>query len=126
MQRRAVYEAPLTHFVHDDLRFDVTDTGPPDGEPVVLLHGFPQTRHCWTRVIPLLTAEGYRVVAPDQRGYSPSARPHGRRAYRLVSLPAPSRGARGISRGAALPDRPDRGGGGTGAGRAARGAPPPA
>src|SRR4051794_15635753 len=88
MQRRAVYEAPLTHFVHDDLRFDVTDTGPPDGEPVVLLHGFPQTRHCWIRVIPLLTAEGYRVLAPDQRGYSPSARPHGRRAYRLERLTA--------------------------------------
>src|SRR3954452_5570270 len=88
MQRSAVGSARLTEFAHDGLRFDVTDAGPVDGEPVVLLHGFPQTRHCWRRVVPLLSAGGYRVLAPDQRGYSPSARPKGRRAYRLERLTA--------------------------------------
>ena len=64
-----------------DLTFDVTDSGPADGEVVVLLHGFPQNRHSWRLVTPALVAAGYRVLAPDQRGYSPGARPAGRRAY---------------------------------------------
>ena len=63
------------------LVFDVTDSGPADGELIVLLHGFPQNRHEWDGVIPQLTAAGYRVLAPDQRGYSPGARPAGRKAY---------------------------------------------
>src|SRR3954451_4829969 len=75
-------------FDNDGWRFDVTDTGPPGGETVVLLHGFPQTRACWSRVAPLLAGAGYRVVAPDQRGYSAGARPHGRRQYRLERLAA--------------------------------------
>lgn len=64
-----------------DLVFDVHDAGPPDGEVVILLHGFPQTAACWDGVIPGLTNAGFRVLAPDQRGYSPRARPKGRRAY---------------------------------------------
>jgi pimeloyl-ACP methyl ester carboxylesterase len=69
-----------------ELVFDVTDAGPADGEVVVLLHGFPQNRHSWTAVTPHLTAAGYRVLAPDQRGYSPGARPRGRRAYVAAEL----------------------------------------
>ncbi len=49
--------------------------GPTEGEVVLLLHGFPQTRHTWRQQVPSLAAAGYRVVAPDQRGYSPGARP---------------------------------------------------
>lgn len=76
----------MHNFVHDGLTFDVTDEGPADGRVVVLLHGFPEDRHCWARIIPQLTAAGYRVLAPDQRGYSPGARPKGRRAYALPEL----------------------------------------
>jgi pimeloyl-ACP methyl ester carboxylesterase len=72
----------------DELVFDVVTAGPPDGEPVLLLHGFPQSAGCWDAVIPTLTAAGLRTVAPDQRGYSPGARPAGRAAYRLVELVA--------------------------------------
>ena len=72
----------------DELVFDVVTAGPPDGEPVLLLHGFPQSAGCWDAVIPALTAAGLRTVAPDQRGYSPGARPAGRAAYRLVELVA--------------------------------------
>jgi pimeloyl-ACP methyl ester carboxylesterase len=75
-------------YTHDGLVFDLSDSGPPDGEPIVLLHGFPQNRHEWDGVIPRLTAAGYRVLAPDQRGYSPGARPRGRRAYRASELVA--------------------------------------
>ena len=45
------------------------------GEPVVLLHGFPETSHMWTPLMESLAAQGYRCLAPDQRGYSPGARP---------------------------------------------------
>jgi pimeloyl-ACP methyl ester carboxylesterase len=55
--------------------FEAWLEGPPDGEPVVLLHGFPQSRHSWRAQVAALAAAGYRVVAPDQRGYSPGARP---------------------------------------------------
>ncbi|MBC7630226.1 alpha/beta hydrolase [Aeromicrobium sp.] len=58
-----------------DLIFDVRQTGPDDGEPVLLLHGFPETSLSWSAVAPLLTDAGLRVFAPDQRGYSPGARP---------------------------------------------------
>ena len=72
----------------DGLVFDVTTAGPPDGEPVVLLHGFPQSARCWEAVTPTLTAAGLRPFAPDQRGYSPGARPAGRAAYRMAELVA--------------------------------------
>lgn len=71
----------LTSFTHDGLTFDVVDTGPADGEVVVLLHGFPQRASSWAAVAPLLHAQGYRTVAPDQRGYSRGARPTRRRDY---------------------------------------------
>jgi pimeloyl-ACP methyl ester carboxylesterase len=70
-------------FRRDGLTFDVRDGGPPDGEPVVLLHGFPQDSTAWNRVAPALHQHGLRTLAPDQRGYSPMARPPGRARYRL-------------------------------------------
>jgi pimeloyl-ACP methyl ester carboxylesterase len=73
--------------MRDSLVFDVDDSG--DGaDVVVLLHGWPQDRHTWGQVTPLLTAAGLRVVAFDQRGYSPGAQPTGRAAYRMPELVA--------------------------------------
>ena len=72
----------------DGLGFDVTTSGPLDGEPVVLLHGFPQSARCWEAVTPALAAAGLRTFAPDQRGYSPGARPVGRAAYRMAEVVA--------------------------------------
>lgn len=77
----------MRHFTRDDLVFDVSDTGAGD-DVVVLLHGWPQDRHAWSQVTPLLAEAGLRVVAFDQRGYSPRARPPGRRAYRMEELVA--------------------------------------
>ena len=77
--------ATLQSFGNDGLTFDVDDTGGP-GEPVVLLHGYPGRRGSWDRVAPALAAAGYRVLAFDQRGYSPGARPAGRRSYTLEHL----------------------------------------
>lgn len=76
----------LTSFTRDGLVFDVTDQGPLDGGIVVLLHGFPQTSASWELLAPHLHAAGYRTLAPDQRGYSPRARPRGRYAYRMSAL----------------------------------------
>ena len=83
----------MTHEVgttveRDGLVFDVATAGPPDGEPVVLLHGFPQSARCWDAVTPVLNAAGLRTFAPDQRGYSPGARPIGPAAYRLSEVVA--------------------------------------
>jgi pimeloyl-ACP methyl ester carboxylesterase len=49
--------------------------GPATGEPVLLLHGFPQSRHAWRHQLAALGDQGFRAVAPDQRGYSAGARP---------------------------------------------------
>jgi len=70
----------------DGLSLDVTDTGPESGRTVIALHGFPADRHCWDGVAAHLTANGYRVLAPDQRGYSPSARPAERARYARARL----------------------------------------
>ncbi|REF00801.1 alpha/beta fold hydrolase [Thermomonospora umbrina] len=70
------------------LEFDITENGPADGEPVVLLHGFPQHADMWDALTPMLTAHGYRVLAMNQRGYSPNATPRGRLAYRIEELVA--------------------------------------
>lgn len=55
--------------------FDAIAAGPPTGEPVMLLHGFPSTSHQFEHQVRALGAAGYYAVAPDQRGYSPRARP---------------------------------------------------
>jgi pimeloyl-ACP methyl ester carboxylesterase len=76
----------MDYFARDGFVFDVSDRAPKsgdggDGELIVLLHGFPQNRHVWDRVTPSLNEAGYRTLAPDQRGYSPRARPARRRDY---------------------------------------------
>jgi pimeloyl-ACP methyl ester carboxylesterase len=68
-------------FRRDGLTFDVRDSGPADGPVVVCLHGFPQDASSFDALTPLLVRRGLRVLAPDQRGYSPGARPRGRSAY---------------------------------------------
>ncbi|HYH74108.1 MAG TPA: alpha/beta fold hydrolase, partial [Nocardioides sp.] len=73
----------MESFRRGGLTFDVVDGGPQDGEPVVLLHGFPQDSSAWKLVSPALHQAGLRTLALDQRGYSPMARPRGRRHYRL-------------------------------------------
>ena len=57
------------------LRFTVDVAGPRDGVPVLLLHGFPETRHMWRHQLSALADAGFRAIAPDQRGYSEGARP---------------------------------------------------
>ncbi len=65
-----------------ELAFEARADGPEDGELVLLLHGFPQTSFSWRYQLPVLAGAGYRGVAPDQRGYSPRARPADLTSYR--------------------------------------------
>jgi pimeloyl-ACP methyl ester carboxylesterase len=44
------------------------------GDPVVLIHGYPETWYAWRKIMPTL-AEYYTVIAPDMRGFGDSAKP---------------------------------------------------
>lgn len=56
------------------------------GPLVVLLHGFPESSYSWRHQIDALANAGYRVIAPDQRGYGGSDRPLAVEAYDIVHL----------------------------------------
>ena len=56
------------------------------GETVILLHGFPSTSHMWHELIDFLSNENYRVIAPNQRGYSQGARPSEISEYHIDNL----------------------------------------
>lgn len=60
--------------------------GPEDGPAVILLHGYPEFWYGWRRQIPALAAAGFRVYAPDQRGYNLSDKPRDLAAYSLDEL----------------------------------------
>jgi pimeloyl-ACP methyl ester carboxylesterase len=76
----------MESFERSGLIFPVVDSGPVDGETVVLLHGFPQSPTSWDDVVPLLHAAGLRTLVPAQRGYVPAARPQRRSEYRMSEL----------------------------------------
>lgn len=66
----------------------VVRAGPEDGPLVVLLHGFPEFWYAWRHYISALSAAGYRVLAPDQRGYNLSDKPLRVSDYALDTLAA--------------------------------------
>ena len=57
------------------------EAGPVDGEPVVLLHGFPDFWYSWRYQIPALADAGFHVIAPNLRGYDTSSKPPSVRDY---------------------------------------------
>ena len=78
----------MDHFQRSGLTFPVRDGGPPGGDVVVLLHGFPQDASSFDEVVPLLHERGLRTLAPTQRGYVTTARPRRRRDYRTAEVVA--------------------------------------
>jgi epoxide hydrolase 4 len=68
------------------IRLHVVTAGPQDGPLVVLLHGFPEAWFSWQHQIDALVAAGYRVLAPDMRGYNLSDKPEGIASYRIEHL----------------------------------------
>jgi pimeloyl-ACP methyl ester carboxylesterase len=66
------------------IRLQVTEAG--EGPLVLLLHGFPESSHSWRHQLRALSEAGYHAVAPNQRGYGHSDRPHAIEAYDVVTL----------------------------------------
>ena len=89
--KRTAGTAPLRLFVQDE----------GSGEPVLLLHGWPDTHALWQPQVAALTAAGYRTVAPDLRGFGQSDKPDGIAAYGMLHVLADLLGvldARGLRR----------------------------
>ncbi len=68
------------------VRLHYVDVG--EGPLVLLLHGFPQFWYGWRHQIPALVNAGFRVVAPDMRGYNLSDKPPGVGSYAIDTLSA--------------------------------------
>lgn len=67
------------------LHFELAECG--SGDRLALcLHGFPELNYSWRDQMPLLAQKGWRVWAPNLRGYGATSRPHGKAAYRLNNL----------------------------------------
>lgn len=80
-------DAPRERLVDTNgVRLKVIDAGQRGAPVVVLAHGFPELAHSWRHQIPALAAAGYRVLAPDQRGYGGSSRPDSVEDYDIVNL----------------------------------------
>jgi len=78
--------AETERFVRNgDIEIAVYEYGNPDGETVVLVHGWPDTHHLWLNVIPLL-AERFHVVAYDTRGHGKTTNPKGWKPFGLAEL----------------------------------------
>lgn len=69
-----------------DISLHTVFAGPEDGEPIILLHGFPEFWYGWRAQIPVLAEAGYRVIVPDQRGYNLSEKPSDVRSYSVETL----------------------------------------
>lgn len=71
-----------------DLRMELATAGSPGAPVVILLHGFPDVWSGWHYQIPELAAAGFRVLAPNQRGYGKTDKPKGVAAYDIDQLAA--------------------------------------
>ena len=70
------------HYVEvDGLRIHYVDEGPPDADPVLLLHGEPSWSYLYRKMVPVLVGAGHRAVAPDFVGFGRSDKPAEREAY---------------------------------------------
>jgi pimeloyl-ACP methyl ester carboxylesterase len=75
-----------TYIETNRIKLHLVMAGPKDGQPVLLLHGFPEFWYGWRKQIPVLADAGYRIIVPDQRGYNLSDKPKGVKAYSVDKL----------------------------------------
>ena len=68
------------------LRFELVEANPEGDRLAILLHGFPELNISWRHQIAFLAERGWRVWAPNLRGYGASARPKGVNAYHIDRL----------------------------------------
>jgi pimeloyl-ACP methyl ester carboxylesterase len=76
------------YILTNGIKLHTAFAGPKDGEPVILLHGFPDAWFGWEPQIQALAEAGFHVIAPDQRGYNLSDKPKGIASYSLEILAA--------------------------------------
>jgi pimeloyl-ACP methyl ester carboxylesterase len=82
-------EMPRARFAQvNGIRMRYYEAGPRSGVPVVLCHGFPGLAASWREQIRVLADGGFRVIAPDQRGYGGTDRPKAISAYDIWNLTA--------------------------------------
>lgn len=82
----STHEARVRSIATNGISLQVHDAGDEDAPLVVLAHGFPELAYSWRHQVPALVEAGYRVVAPDQRGYGDSSRPEAVDSYDIVNL----------------------------------------
>ncbi|GAB3234724.1 epoxide hydrolase EphM [Hymenobacter seoulensis] len=82
------YELDFQHVQTNGITLHVAQCGPSDGPLVLLLHGFPEFWYGWRHQIEVLAAAGFRVWAPDQRGYNFSDKPTRIADYQMSKLGA--------------------------------------
>lgn len=68
------------------VRLRVVEAGDADDPAVLLVHGFPELAYSWRHQIPALVEAGYRVLAPDMRGYGRSSLPERIEDYDIAAL----------------------------------------
>ncbi|MFW5709094.1 MAG: alpha/beta fold hydrolase [Chloroflexota bacterium] len=80
--------SPLAHSTIriNGIDMHIVEAGPLDGQPMILLHGFPEFWYSWRHQIDALTAGGFRLIIPDQRGYNLTEKPDDITAYCLDRL----------------------------------------
>ena len=76
-----INEITITVNIKNNLQFPVVDYG--EGPAVLLLHGFPDSRHLWRYQIPILAEAGLRVIAPDLRGFGDAPKPSSVDDYKI-------------------------------------------
>lgn len=82
-----MYVSPKFEYVETNgVRLHVAMAGPDDGPLAILLHGFPEFSYGWRHQIQHLATDGFRVWAPDQRGYNLSDKPKRVSAYSVEEL----------------------------------------
>lgn len=69
-----------------NITLNVGIAGDSDGKPILLLHGYPDAWFGWEKVMLELIKNGFRVIAPDQRGYNLSDKPNGVKPYHTENL----------------------------------------
>jgi pimeloyl-ACP methyl ester carboxylesterase len=68
------------------INMKIVETGPGDGPCVVLIHGWPESWYSWRHQLKALSNAGYRVIAPDMRGFGDTDAPEEIESYNLLNL----------------------------------------
>ncbi|GAA4982489.1 alpha/beta fold hydrolase [Yinghuangia aomiensis] len=68
------------------ITFSVVVEGDPNGQPVLLLHGWPDSSALWRYLVPVLADAGFRVIAPDLRGCGDTDRPEDESTYAIANI----------------------------------------